>query len=576
MTTIFDATYDPDDDKLRLRASSRLDAETYAKVKAIGFGWAPKQGLFLAVWSPTREDLLTDLAGEVGDEETSLEDRAAQRAERFEGYQGKRAAEADQARDAVSSIADGIPLGQPIIIGHHSERHARKDVERIESGMRKAVRLWETAAYWQQRASAAIRAAKYKELPSVRARRIKKLEADKRAHERDLAASERYAAKWGGLENPDSVKRKDGAPTTLVERVGFLARSYYGCKWDLADRLERGEITPEEARASVAAGHEQVAEQERRWVAHLDNRLAYERAMLAADGGTVADKSRPEKGGGCKCWVGRGSWLFIQKVNKVSVTVLDNWGHGGDNFKRTVAFDKLAAVMTKAEVDAARVDGRLVETSDKCGFMIAGAPFRKAVEEVMEEDDEAITKLAAFDSMRSTLEAGVRAVSAPQLYPTPPELAARMVELAGVGPKDRVLEPSTGTGSLLRAIAGAEPVAEVCAVGVNQALCAALAGLAGEVHCRDFLTCTPEQLGRFQVVVMNPPFGDGADVQHVKHALQFLEPGGVLVALCANGPRQQAALRPLASTWENLPDGTFAGEGTNVRAALMTARKGSR
>jgi predicted RNA methylase len=328
----------------------------------------------------------------------------------------------------------------------------------------------------------------------------------------------------------------------------------------------------------VAAGHEQVAEAERRWVAHLDNRLAYERAMLAADGGTVADKTKPEKGGGCKCWVGRGSWLFIQKVNKVSVTVLDNWGHGGDNFKRTVPFDKLAAVMTKAEVDAAREDGRLVETGDGCGFMVGGerVPFRKVVEEVLAEDDEAMTKLAAFDSMRSTLEAGVRVVSAPQLYPTPPELAARMVELAGVGPEDRVLEPSAGTGSLLRAIAAAEPAAEVCVVEVNQALCAALPpGLAGEVHCQDFLTCTVEQLGRFNKIVMNPPFANGADVEHIKHALRFLEPGGVLVALCASGPRQQEALRPLASTWEDLPDGTFASEGTNVRVALMTARKGS-
>ena len=43
MTTTSNATYDPADDKLRLRASSRLDAETYARVKAAGFGW-PRHG----------------------------------------------------------------------------------------------------------------------------------------------------------------------------------------------------------------------------------------------------------------------------------------------------------------------------------------------------------------------------------------------------------------------------------------------------------------------------------------------------------------------------------------------------
>jgi len=62
----FDATYDPADDKLRLRASSRLDAETYTKVKGVGFAWAPKQDLFYAIWSPAREDLLVALAGEIG------------------------------------------------------------------------------------------------------------------------------------------------------------------------------------------------------------------------------------------------------------------------------------------------------------------------------------------------------------------------------------------------------------------------------------------------------------------------------------------------------------------------------
>ena len=126
----FDATYDAADDKLRLRASSRLDAETYARVKAAGFGWAPKQDLFFAVWSPAREDLLVELAGDIDDEETSLEERAAQRAERFTTYQGKRAADAEQARKAVAAVADGIPLGQPILVGHHSERHARRDAEK--------------------------------------------------------------------------------------------------------------------------------------------------------------------------------------------------------------------------------------------------------------------------------------------------------------------------------------------------------------------------------------------------------------------------------------------------------------
>ena len=36
--------------------------------------------------------------------------------------------------------ADNIPLGQPILIAHHSESHARKDAERSENGMHKTVK----------------------------------------------------------------------------------------------------------------------------------------------------------------------------------------------------------------------------------------------------------------------------------------------------------------------------------------------------------------------------------------------------------------------------------------------------
>lgn len=39
----------------------------------------------------------------------------------------------------VHDIGDGIPFGQPILVGHHSEKHARADQNRMDSGMRRAV-----------------------------------------------------------------------------------------------------------------------------------------------------------------------------------------------------------------------------------------------------------------------------------------------------------------------------------------------------------------------------------------------------------------------------------------------------
>lgn len=73
-----------------------------------------------------------------------------------------------------------------------------------------------------------------------------------------------------------------------------------------------------------------------------------------------------------------GAWLYIQRVNKVSVTVLDNWENGGqDHFTRTVKFDKLAGIMTRDEVEAARAAGRVKdEPADgkgkvRCFFLLS-------------------------------------------------------------------------------------------------------------------------------------------------------------------------------------------------------------
>jgi hypothetical protein len=372
------ATYSPDDNKLRLYPVSRLGKETYDRVKASGFKWAPKQELFVApAWTPDREDLLIDLCGEIGDEDTSLVERAQERAERFEEYSDKREVEAHRAKAAVDAIADGIPLGQPILVGHHSERRARRDAEKIRDGMSKAVKLWRTASYWTDRAAGALAHAKYKELPAVRARRIKTIEADKRKQERTKADAEKWLKLWG----------KDGLAVEQARTLAnychlYVCRGPEGQHWSAWDVLR-----PEEERYNGCPGWtvEQVQEAAReayprtiercdRWIEHYENRLAYERAMLAEVGGIAADRTRPEVGGGVRCWAspgyGRG-WSYIRKVNKVSVTVEDNWGNGGRNFTRTIPFDKLKAVMTRAEVEAKRAAGLLVEADNGTGFYLS-------------------------------------------------------------------------------------------------------------------------------------------------------------------------------------------------------------
>ena len=220
--TSYTATYSPEDNKLRLYASSRLDAETYARVKADGFRWAPKQDLFVApMWTPGREDLLIELADEIDDEDKSLVERQEERAERFEEYSEKRAADAERARKTVDAIADGIPFGQPILVGHHSEKHARRDAEKIRSGMRKAVDMWKTSKYWEYRAAGAIAHAKYKERPDVRARRIKGIEADLRKLEKGRAENAARLALWLKVQGINDPETKHKAAMAAANHPGY-------------------------------------------------------------------------------------------------------------------------------------------------------------------------------------------------------------------------------------------------------------------------------------------------------------------------------------------------------------------
>ncbi len=654
------ATYDPADDKIRISASQRLDTETYARVKAAGYGWAPKQGVFYAVWSPNREDLALELAGEIDDEDTTLVDRAEQRAERFEGYRENRTEDANRAHAAVSAICDGIPLGQPILVGHHSERHARKDAERIENGMRKAVKMWDTAQYWQSRAAGAIRNAKYKELPGVRARRIKGLEAAKRSEERDCAAAEKYTKLWraDGLthERARAIANFDHANSGTCYSLKDYPRNppvsqYEGAmgSWSaLGDTPEQAIITPEQARDMALRAHAGTLRRAARWLQHINNRLEYERAMLAEGGGLKADGFDIQVGGRVQR---RGEWFVVIKLNKragvlASVTVSNHWCttiqiEEVQDYKAPQEGDtqKVEAAIKPLPLCNFRTDGCIEmnteewKTKSKWGDALAvrcfdanggyhwqrdknappliyrhrsryymgdhitgtkvvrvfltdakitNAPAMVAPRprfnlEMPESEARAIYRApesTKFDAMRESLKVSVQAVSAPQLFPTPSALAARVVDVAGIKAGHRVLEPSAGTGALLDWIFSS---AEVVAVEINQSLADRLRAKGTDTRCADFLSCNGD-LGKFDRVIMNPPFANGADIKHITHAVKFLKPRGRLVAICANGPRQREQLMPLAEQsggyWEDLPAGSFESQGTGVNTALVVIEAG--
>jgi hypothetical protein len=82
-------------------------------------------------------------------------ERKENRINRFEERAAAAMGEARTQRKKARDIGGGIPLGQPILVGHHSEAHARADMNRINNAMSKAAEAGGKAAYYQDKADAA-------------------------------------------------------------------------------------------------------------------------------------------------------------------------------------------------------------------------------------------------------------------------------------------------------------------------------------------------------------------------------------------------------------------------------------
>jgi hypothetical protein len=113
---------------------------------------------------------------------TTYRERRMARADRLDEWSGTNATKAAAAYAGAKQIADQIPFGQPILVGHHSERGHRRDIARIDSGMQRSV---ETGRKAERQASSA---------DEIRA------QADRAIYSDDPDAIERLQEKLAGME----------------------------------------------------------------------------------------------------------------------------------------------------------------------------------------------------------------------------------------------------------------------------------------------------------------------------------------------------------------------------------------
>lgn len=121
----------------------------------------------------------------------------------------------------------------------------------------------------------------------------------------------------------------------------------------------------------------------------------------------------------------------------------------------------------------------------------------------------------------------------PGFFPTPKDLIERLLELADLEINHEILEPSAGKGDIADAIReylGHESL-KLSVCEINHNLREILNLKKFNIVESDFL----ELNKTFDRIVMNPPFENGLDIDHVLHAYSLLKPNGRLVAIMSEG-----------------------------------------
>lgn len=232
-----------------------------------------------------------------------------------------------------------------------------------------------------------------------------------------------------------------------------------------------------------------------------------------------------------------------------------------------------------------QLDRALYSKVDKVLNALGSTWNRKAKAHVLSQ--------GATDAIRSALDAG-RVTFASDLgyFPTPNTIAQDLVARAGIQPGMKVLEPSAGDGAIVAPALAAGATVTAVEFDANRAATLASRFPGVVVRSGDFLAMRPADLGLFDAVVMNPPFSlqgrPQADMDHVSHAISFVRPGGMVVAVMSAGVtfrenKRAEEFRTLTESmggWiEPLPEDAFKVSGTGVRTVIATipvrARAGS-
>lgn len=218
-------------DGVQVVHQSKPDSDIIERLKKSGFRWSSRQKLWYAKGKPNQIALLKEIAdygGEIGEQksfEEQMNDKLERSKRRSEYYQQKAESveeESESLFEEATKMADVIPFGQPIHVGHYSEGSDRRYRERIENKMKKSIETAEKAKYYQDRSKSS---SEYEDRTfnlETTLRRIERLEAEWRRHYREL--DDQYIRIFQGREKSisrTSLERAERIMEQIEEEITY-------------------------------------------------------------------------------------------------------------------------------------------------------------------------------------------------------------------------------------------------------------------------------------------------------------------------------------------------------------------
>lgn len=190
------------------------------------------------------------------------------------------------------------------------------------------------------------------------------------------------------------------------------------------------------------------------------------------------------------------------------------------------------------------------------------------------------------ESVEGLLESGTLTVERDGFFETPENVVREMLHLVPMPDHSvNILEPEAGLGAILRVLyqepGGAGQTYDVIEKNParRELLQREFSGV--QMSVDDFLAWNPQGY-KYDAIYMNPPFEDGQDIDHVRHAYDLLAPDGEMVSVMSEGSFFRSDKKAVAfREWlenvsgysEELPDGCFKESGTGVNARLVVITK---